>query len=86
MTYMDTRRPRRTPPLVGIAELRKARGWTLEQVAAQLSTVTGKPAPGRGTLSAIEGGHRGMSADMLTALACVYGLEPTDFVLPEDVA
>lgn len=80
----DTRRAKRTPPLVGIRHLREAHGWTLDQVRLRIQEITGSPEPlSRGSLSAIEHGHRGASIEVLGALARIYGIEVTDLHLDE---
>lgn len=81
----DTRRPKRVPPLVGIRHLRDAHGWTLDQVRYRVGEITGKELS-RGSLSAIEGGARGASIEVLGALAKIYGLEVTDLVVLRDAA
>lgn len=83
----DTRRPKRKPPLVSIKHLREAHGWTLDQVRYQVQEITGATdAMSRGSLSAIELGHRGASIEVLGALAKIYGLEVTDLVLIDEAA
>jgi hypothetical protein len=84
-TYIDTRRPRRQPPLVGIGALRRAHGWTLDQVRFRVAEILDAPPLSRGSLSAIESGSRGASPQVLAALAQVYGLAITDLVV-EDAA
>lgn len=68
-------RPQRTPPHVSLRDLRIAVGLTIDQVLARLEIQTDRKYS-RGTISAIENGHRGASADLLVELALVYGLRP----------
>lgn len=62
-----------TPPHVSLAVLRSAVGITIEQVCDRIEQETGER-PSRGTISAIENGHRGASASMLATLARAYGI------------
>lgn len=79
MPRYDKQRPPKTPPHVSLRCLRLATNQTLEQVAETVTEyLDAKPAITRGTISAIEGGHRGASKKMLDALAVAYGLEPGD--------
>lgn len=81
MSRYDRQRPTKTPPHVSLRCLRLATNQTLEQVAETVTEILGANPPiGRGTVSAIEGGHRGASKKMLDALAVAYGLEPGDIV------
>lgn len=82
MSKYDSQRPPKTAPHVSLRCLRRASGLTLEQVADEVSKIL-KLEPedkgiSRGTISAIEGGHRGASKQMLDALAVAYGLDPGD--------
>lgn len=67
-------RPVRTPPHVPIGALRLVADITLDELAvgiAEILTVKqGREAtpPSRGTLSAIESGRRGASAELLSAI------------------
>lgn len=79
----DTRRTKVSPPMVGIGHLRRAHGWTLDQVRFRVSEITGTAPLSRGSLSAIETGSRGASMEVLAALAEIYGLSITDLVLPD---
>lgn len=63
-------------PHVPLAVLRKKLRLTLEQVCQRIYEETGMR-PERGTLSAIENGHRGASAQMIEALALVYDIDPS---------
>lgn len=86
-TYVDTRRAKRVPPLVGIRHLREAHGWTLDQVRYRVQEITGSAEPiSRGSLSAIETGQRGASIEVLGALAAIYGLRVTDLVVLDKAA
>lgn len=64
-----------TPPSIGLADLRKSHRLTQAQVAEQVAAIIDKPY-NSGTLSLLEGGHRGASADVLAALEQVFGLGP----------
>lgn len=70
--YSSRRNPK-VPPHVSIAVLRRVSGLTLDQVAALVEEITGDR-PTRGALSAIENGHRGVSAELLSALEQAYNL------------
>lgn len=80
MPDYTTQRPAKTAPHVSLRCLRLATNQTLEQVAEAVTEILGKHDKpiGRGTISAIEGGHRGASRSMLDALAVAYGLESGD--------
>lgn len=65
-------RPRRTPPHVSIKILRIAAKLTLDDVAERMAEFG--EAPARGTLSAIENGHRGASKEFLNALERALGV------------
>ncbi|WP_231702933.1 helix-turn-helix domain-containing protein [Tsukamurella asaccharolytica] len=65
-------RPRRTPPHVSIKILRLAARLTLDDVAERMADFG--EAPARGTLSAIENGHRGASREFLAALEQALGI------------
>lgn len=66
-------RTRVTPPHVALGDLRAACGLTLDQVCERFTEATGKELT-RGSLSAIENGHRGASAGVLAGLEVAYGL------------
>lgn len=68
-------RQKRVPPHVSLKILRTALGKSLVDVAARVEEITGDK-PTKGALSAIENGHRGVSAELLTALELAYGLNP----------
>lgn len=70
--YKD-QREQVTPPHVGLAALRKSHGLTQTQVAEKVSAKLDKPFYS-GSLSLIEGGHRGASDEVLRALEQVFGL------------
>ncbi|NMD55225.1 MULTISPECIES: helix-turn-helix domain-containing protein [Tsukamurella] len=70
--YGKDARPRRTPPHVSIKILRIAAGLTLDDVAERMAEFG--EAPARGTLSAIENGHRGASKEFLDALERALGI------------
>jgi transcriptional regulator with XRE-family HTH domain len=69
-------RARKNPPHVGLADVRKALGLTLDQVIDRIQAQFPELRPTRGALSAIEQGHRGASDQMLQALCAGYGLAP----------
>lgn len=62
-------------PYIPLAVLRKKMQLTLTAVAARIFEETGVQTD-RGTLSAIENGHRGASVEMIEALANAYGIDP----------
>jgi len=66
-------RPKLLPPHIALSDLRAAVGLTLDEVCARVAESTGKPFL-RGSLSAIENGHRGASAEILAALESAYGI------------
>lgn len=68
-------REKRTPPHVSLKTLRVALNLTLHEVGLRVEAITGDK-PTKGALSAIENGHRGISAELLTALEQAYNLEP----------
>jgi transcriptional regulator with XRE-family HTH domain len=70
----------RTPvPVVTIATLRKAKGLTLQAVCDHINDEFAFSRPvERGTISAIENGHRGASSQMLAALASALGVHVVD--------
>lgn len=76
--YTDQPPPRvpRTPPHVPLRALREAMGLTLDQVIGRINQEFPELTPSRGSISAIESGARGASAQMLRALAVSYGLTP----------
>ncbi|MEW5810313.1 helix-turn-helix domain-containing protein [Mycobacterium sp. C3-094] len=64
-----------TAPVVTTATLRKALGITLQDVCDHINGEFDFPKPvERGTISAIENGHRGASAQMLAAIASALGI------------
>lgn len=69
----EAKRGKRNPPHVPLAALRAALGLTVETVLDRVEEETGKR-PSRGTISAIENGHRGASVQMLAAFEIAYGL------------
>lgn len=78
-TRYPPQRPRKVPPHVSLSDVRYISGKTLDQVCAAASEVLDRPLT-RGALSAIENGHRGASAKVLTALEVAYGLRPGSLV------
>lgn len=76
----DSQRERRTPPHVTLRDLRLALKrhdpdgcWDLDDVCDRVEAITGDR-PARGTMSAIETGVRGVSAELLAALERAYEL------------
>lgn len=69
-------RPKVSVPVVPTSVLRKAKGLTLQDVCNHLRDEHGM-AVDRGTISAIENGHRGGSARMLAAYADALGISTT---------
>lgn len=73
-------RERVTPPHVSLRALRKAMGLRIDDVIKRMQDEH----PGEfdsvnpGTISAIENGHRGVSARMLAAMHAAYGLKAGD--------
>lgn len=74
-TSIDKQRPKVEPPRIGLADLRKSHRLTQASVAEQVAAIIDETF-NSGSLSLIEGGHRGASADVLSALEQVYGLAP----------
>lgn len=70
-------RPKVSPPVVTTAVLRKALGRTIQSVCDHINEEHGLKVD-RGTISAIENGHRGASSKMLTAYAEALGISPLD--------
>lgn len=69
----SNQRQRRTPPHAALGDIRMALGITLDEVCDRVESATGVR-PERGTISAIENGHRGASAELLAALCVAYGM------------
>lgn len=74
-TEYDKQRPKVAQPQVGLADLRKSHRLTQVAVADQIAAIIDKPF-NDGSLSLIEGGHRGASPEVLAALEQVFGLGP----------
>lgn len=82
-------RERRTPPHITLRahrqDLQKKTGqpWDLDYICDRVEAITGDR-PARGTMSAIETGVRGVSAELREALEQAYELPPgtitTDYV------
>lgn len=66
-------RPKVTPPRVGLADLRKSHRMTQAAVADAVAALIDKDFYS-GSLSLIEGGHRGASPEVLQALEQTFGL------------
>lgn len=73
----NSKRPKVQPPKLGIAALRKSHRMTQAQVAEQVAAIIDNDFYS-GSLSLIEGGHRGASAEVLAALEQVFGLAAGD--------
>jgi transcriptional regulator with XRE-family HTH domain len=69
-----------TPPRIGLADLRKSHRMTQAAVAEQVAAIIDKTF-NAGSLSLVEGGHRGASAEVLAALEQVFGLGPGSLVV-----
>ncbi|MGE2714224.1 helix-turn-helix domain-containing protein [Mycolicibacterium litorale] len=68
-------RPKVGPPVVTIGVLRKSKNITLQDVCDHINGEFDFPKPvERGTISAIENGHRGASCKMLAAIASALGI------------
>lgn len=81
MTQSTTERTKKVPPHVPLVVLRKALGLRLDDVVAKVNIALGKDLDdpkrfARGSMSAIELGHRGASKEILAALEIAYGMEP----------
>lgn len=70
-------RPKRHAPVVTTATHRKGLGLTLQSVCDHMWEEHGLKVD-RGTISAIELGHRGASAQMLAAYADALGISAAD--------
>lgn len=79
-TDFENQRPKVQPPQVSIAVLRKSHRLTQEAVAEQVAAIIDKPFYS-GSLSTIEGGHRGASEEVLRALEQVFGLATGDLTV-----
>lgn len=72
---------------VELRDLRLRKGWTLEEAVRELSELRrglgdpDVPAVTRGSLSSLESGRRGMSAQMKGLIEQAYGLEPDSLAL-----
>lgn len=72
-------RERRTPPHITLKQHRldlkqkTGEAWDLDDVCDRIEEITGDR-PARGTLSAVENGVRGVSAELLAALEQAYDL------------
>lgn len=80
MPNYDKQRPKVTPPMVGLADLRKSHRMTQASVCDEVSAIIDKSFTD-GALSTIEKGHRGASAEVLAALEQVFGLAPGSLVV-----
>lgn len=73
----DHQRPKHPSPVVTTAILRKAKNLTLQAICDHMNEEHGLKVD-RGTISAIELGHRGASAQMLRAYADALGVLVAD--------
>lgn len=72
----ESRNRQPTPaPYIPLAVLRAKLQLTLTAVCTRIYEETGIKTD-RGTLSAIENGHRGASIEMINAIAAIYGIDP----------
>lgn len=79
-TEYDKQRDKVEPPRIRLADLRRSHRLTQAEVAAQVAAIIDKPFVA-GSLSLVEGGHRGASAEVLSALEQVFGLGPGSLVV-----
>jgi hypothetical protein len=80
MTKPKDQRPKVRPPMIGLAALRKSHKMSQVEVAAQVAAIIDQPTYDGGSLSLLEGGHRGASEPVLRALEQVFGLETGSLV------
>ena len=73
--------PSVTPPLVGLGHLRRAHGYSVDDVIEGVRAITGRTYK-RGSISGIELGHRKASDDLMAALLEFYGLTDAAHVYP----
>lgn len=73
MPDYENQRAKVNPPMVPLSAVRAAKGLTQDQVAGRIAAITNKTFT-KGAVSAIEGGHRGGSAEILAAMETVLGL------------
>ena len=76
-TKYERQRPRVQAPAVGLSALRRSHGLTQADVLDRIADTTGRRHT-VGALSALEGGHRGGSAQFLADIAAVFGLDAAD--------
>lgn len=79
----NKQRPKRVPPVVGLADVRASHGLTQAAVCEQVAAITNKSFT-KGALSAIEQGHRGASAETLAALETALRLRPGSLLVDYD--
>lgn len=71
----EDQRDKVKPPMFSLAQVRKSHGWTQAQLAEKVHAITDEPfSPG--SLSLIEKGHRGASANVLAAIGQAFGMDP----------
>jgi len=64
-------------PQIDLKELRKNRGWTQWQAAAELGFC-------RSYISSVENGKQGISVEMMNAIIRVFGVKYEDFYSRQD--
>lgn len=79
----DQQRPKVAAPLVPLSAHRASHGLTQDSVCQQVAAITNKSFT-KGALSAIEQGHRGASAETLSALEVALRLAPGSLVVSYD--
>lgn len=67
------KRKAKTPPTVPLSYLRKALGFSLEDVGKSVEAIVGRTY-GKGSISAIESGQRGASPEIIEALEQLFDL------------
>ena len=80
MPDYDNQRPKVAPPLIPLAAHRASHGLSQTDVCKIVSALTNKSFT-KGALSAIEGGHRGASAETLAALEVALRFPPGTLVV-----
>lgn len=77
----QSQRDKVPPPSLSLADLRKSHRLTQGAVAEQVASIIDEPFYS-GSLSLIEGGHRGVSIAVLRALEQVFGLSEGALTVP----
>jgi transcriptional regulator with XRE-family HTH domain len=81
----SNQRAKKQPPVAGIPAIRAALGLTQIAVCERVAAITNKTFT-KGALSAIEGGHRGASAETLAALETALGMPPKSLLVTYEVS